>query len=250
MDFLLSNSANSKLHSLNFLNQIYQYPEMMESIASVLDVGSQNGHDAYWWATADDGDEDNPVPLDIEVTAFDKDPRWEKEYEHKNITFLKRDWEDVEFKKKFDVVWAHSVLQEAKDPLKFLHKMNSFCSDGGVLCLSFPTTVNTFYGEPDHRIYPVADHHITIVSLIYMLALSGFNCKDGFLYKQPNTNIINAFVYKDSNDVYNYGEKTIYDLVDFFPEPCQEQVTKFGYITNKGLILKWLSGTIIDYSNV
>ena len=37
--------------------------------------------------------------LDIEVTAFDKDPKWEKEYEHKNITFLKRDWEDAEFKK-------------------------------------------------------------------------------------------------------------------------------------------------------
>ena len=47
MDFLLSNPANSKLHSLNFLNQIYQYPEMMESIASVLDVGSGTGHDAY-----------------------------------------------------------------------------------------------------------------------------------------------------------------------------------------------------------
>ena len=80
-----------------------------------------------------------------------------------------------------------------------------------------------------------------------MLALSGFNCKDGSI--QTTTNIINVS-YKDSNDVYNYGEKTIYDLVDFFPEPCQEQVTKFGYITNKGLILKWLSGTIIDYSNV
>ena len=31
-DGSLSNPANSKLHSPNFLNQIYQYPEMMESI--------------------------------------------------------------------------------------------------------------------------------------------------------------------------------------------------------------------------
>ena len=36
MDFLLSNPANSRLHSLNFLNQIYGYPEMLESIDSVL----------------------------------------------------------------------------------------------------------------------------------------------------------------------------------------------------------------------
>ena len=80
----------------------------------------------------------------------------------------------------------------------------------------FSTTVNTFYGELIIEFIP-ADQQITIVSLIYMLALSGFNCKDGFLYKQPNTNIINAFVYKDSNDVYNYGEKTIYELEDFYP---------------------------------
>lgn len=249
MDFLLGNTANSNLHSLNFLNQIYQYPEMMESVASVLDVGAGDGHDSFWWANADDGDERNPAPLDILVTAFDKDPKWNEQYQHKNIKHLTGDWDTIEFKEKFDVVWAHSVLQESKNPLKFLHRMNTFTSDGGVLCLSFPTTINTFYGEPDHRVYPLVTQPITIVNLIHMLALSGFNCREGFLYKQPNTNIINAFVYKDSNEVYDYNEKTIYELVDFLPESCEQQLNKYGYITNKNLIIKWLSGTIVDYSN-
>lgn len=249
MDFLLSNPANSRLHSLNFLNQIYQYPEMMESIASVLDVGAGTGHDAHWWAMADDGDDNNPVSLGIKVKAFDIQPKWEPEFEHKNITRLEGDWDTIEFEEKFDVVWAHSVLQEARDPLKFLHKMNTFTSDGGVLCLSVPTTINNFYGEPDYRVYPNVSQSITIVNLIHMLALSGFNSREGFLYKQPGTNIINAFVYKDSNDVFDYTEKSIYDLVDFLPKSCEEQLNKFGYITNKGLLIKWLSGTIIDYSN-
>tara|TARA_B100000886_G_C20401876_1_gene482961 strand:- start:156 stop:908 length:753 start_codon:yes stop_codon:yes gene_type:complete len=250
MDFLLSNSANSNLHSLNFLNMLYEYPEMMESINNVLDVGSRDGHDAYWWATVDDGDEDNPQCLDINVTAMDINPTWNIDYEHDNITQLKADWNKITFDKQFDCVWAHSVLQEAGDPLKFLHRMNNFCSDGGVLCLSFPTTVNTFYGEPDHRVYNTATSHITLVNLIYMLALSGFNSRDGFLYKQPNTNIINAFVYKDSNEVFFPGEKTLFDLQKFMPEPCEKQIQQYGYITNKGLLIKWMDGTIIDYSNI
>ena len=83
-----------------------------------------------------------------------------------------------------------------------------------------------------------------------MLALSGFNSRDGFIYKQPNTNVINAFVYKDSAEVFDYNEKSIHELLDFMPEVCTQQIEKFGYITNKGLILKWLTGTIVDYSNV
>jgi SAM-dependent methyltransferase len=250
MDFLLSNPANSRLHSLNFLKIIYEYPEMLESIDSVLDVGSRDGHDAHWWAECDDGDESNPLPLNINVTALDNNPNWNKDFEHSNINKVKADWDTITFDKKFDVVWAHSVLQEANNPLKFLHKMNEFTSDGGVMCLSFPTTINTFYGEPDHRIYETAKHQITIPSLIYMLALSGFNSRDGFIYKQPNTNVINAFVYKDSAEVFDYNEKSIHELLDFMPEVCTQQIEKFGYITNKGLILKWLTGTIVDYSNV
>ena len=32
------------------------------------------------------------------------------------ILLLKRDWDEVKFKKTFDVVWVHSVLQEANNP--------------------------------------------------------------------------------------------------------------------------------------
>ena len=109
---------------------------------------------------------------------MDNNPNWNKDFEHSNVNKVKADWDTITFDKKFDVVWAHSVLQEANNPLKFLHKMNEFTSDGGVMCLSFPTTINTFYGEPDHRIYETAKHQITIPSLIYMLALSGFNSRD------------------------------------------------------------------------
>jgi SAM-dependent methyltransferase len=249
MDFLLSNPASSRLHSNNFLELLYQFPEMMESIDNVLDLGCGRGYDSLWWATIDDADPDNPQPLNINVTALDKENTLDEDIEHKNIKFIQQDWDTVDLDETYDVVWAHNILHEAKDPLKLLHQVNRLTAEGGMLCLSFPTTVNTFYGDPDHRVYDKAPHSITMPGLIYMLALSGFNCNEGFFLKQPNTNIINAVVYKETDNVYYYGEKVLYDLVDLLPESCNAQLNRFGYITNKGLLLHWIDGSLVDYSN-
>ena len=250
MDFLLDNPASSNLHSRNYLEQIFQFEEMMESIDSVLDVGCAKGHDSSYWAEAGTVDEDgNLLPLNIQVTAIDKENTFDDEYKHENIKFVQTDWIDFQSKEQYDVIWAHNVLHQAHDPLKFLHKMNSCCNLGGMMCLSFPTTINMFYGEPDIRIYDKATHHITIVNLIHMLALSGFDCNDAYFLKQPNSNIINALVYKETDKVYNYNDISIYELNDLLPLSMQDQLSRFGYLTNKRLFLTWLTGTNIDYSN-
>ena len=250
MDFLLSNPANSRLHSYGFLELLRQYPTMMESIDNVLDVDCGQGSDSHWWAEVDDGDEDAPVSLDINVTAIDIKNDFKEEYKHERITFINEDIYNYEPKDTFDVVWAHSVLHEAIDPLGFLHKMNKCTNLGGMLCLTFPTTINTFYGEPDYRVYSQATNSITIVDLIHMLVLSGFNCNEGYFIKQPNSNVINALVYKDSEELYNYGDKTLYEYDELLPESCKKQLNRYGYLTNKNLLLYWIDGTLIDYSKI
>lgn len=248
MDFLLSNPANSRLHSQAFLELLQQYPTMMETIDNVIDVGCGEGFASCWWANVDDGDEEKPTPLEIDVTAIDKENSFKEKYEHENIKFVQSNVFDYEPEHTFDVVWAHSVLQQTTNPLKFLHKMNNFCNMGGMMCLTMPTTVNTFYGEPDYRVYSDAPNSITLVDLIHMLVLSGFNCNEGYFVKQPNTNIINALVYKDSDKLYEYGEQTLYEYTDLLPESCKTQLNRFGYLTNKSLQLYWIDGTLIDYS--
>jgi len=249
MDFLLSNPVSSRLHSHSYLGLLRQYPTLLESIDNLLDVGCGQGYDSHWWANVDDGDEDSPRSLDINVTAIDKENTFKEEYEHNNIDFIQTDVLEYKPKTTFDVVWSHNVLHESSDPLTFLHKINECTNIGGMLCLTFPTTVNTFYGQPDYRVYSHAPHSITIVDLIHMLVLSGFNCNEGYFIKQPNTNIINAMVYKDSEELFGYGEKTLYEYSDFLPESCRKQLDKFGYLTNKDLLLYWLDGTLVDYSN-
>jgi SAM-dependent methyltransferase len=250
MDFLLSNPASSNLHASNYLEMVFQFEEMLESIDSVLDVGCADGYSSSYWAEAGIlDDEENLVPLNINVTAIDKQNTFDESNQHKNINFIQTDWMSFEPKETYDVIWAHNVLHLAQDPLQFLHKMNNLCNEGGMLCLSFPTLVNTFYAEPDYRIYTEAQHQITIISLIHMLVLSGFNCNDGYFLKEPNSNIINALVYKDTDKLYNYNEISLYELNDMFPQSVQNQLTKFGYITNKNLLLTWLTGKNVDYSN-
>jgi SAM-dependent methyltransferase len=251
MDFLLTNQANSNLHSSNYLELVFQFGDTIESIDSVIDVGCADGHDSLYWAEAGvlDDDDETLIPLNINVTAIDKENTFSDENKHENIKFIQTDWMEFKPKDGHDVVWAHNVLHLAQDPLQFLHQLNRYCNPGGMLCLSFPTTVNTFYGEPDYRIYSQAQHHITMINLIHMLVLSGFNCNDGYFLKQPNSNVINALVYKETDTLYNYNEIGLYELNDMFPAAVQDQLTKFGYITNKNLLLTWLTGTHVDYSS-
>ena len=249
MDFLQNNNSASNSHSLSMLWGLEQFGEFMESIDTLLDVGCGDGHDALWWANATDQQEINPEPLDIKVTALDIENKVNKDYDiPENLTFVFEDWNTVKFKKPFDVVWTHNTLHTAQDPLLFLHKMNEFCSDGGMLALSFPTTSNMFYGDPDYRIYQQAPHSITMIHLIYMLVLSGFNCNDGFFVKQPGTNIISAIVYKDTDKVFKHGERPLADFNDLLPDSCQKQLAKYNYISNKNLLLRWLDYQTLDYS--
>ncbi|MDB4378545.1 class I SAM-dependent methyltransferase [bacterium] len=250
MDFLQNNRSASHSHSLDILWTLAQFHDFMESIDSVIDVGCGDGHDALWWATATDMDEDNPRPLNINVTALDKENSIDSNYElPKNLTFKQGDLYTTEFENRFDVVWSHNILHSTNDPLKFLHKMNEFCTDGGMLGLSFPATSNMFYGDPDYRVYREAPHGITMIHLIYMLVLSGFNCREGYFTKQPGTNIISAIVYKDTDEVFGHGEKPLSEYSELLPVSCQQQLNKYNYLTNKGLLLDWINGATLDYSS-
>ena len=248
MDFLQSNNSSSNIHSTQMLWQLSIFHEFMESVDTVLDVGCGDGHDALWWATATDLDEDNPQPLNINVTGLDITNSINLDEVPKNLTFKYDDWNTVNFKDQFDVVWTHNTLQQTNDPLKFLHKMNEFCATGGMLALSFPATSNMFYGDPDYRIYQEAPHSITMIHLIYMLVLSGFNCNDGYFMKQPGTNTISAVVYKDTDEVFTHGERPLADYTSLLPNSCKQQLTKYNYLTNKSLLLTWINGTTLDYS--
>ena len=130
--------------------------------------------------------------------------------------------------------------------------MNELQTKEGMLCVTVPRISNMFYGEPDYRVYPDCHTDINIVNLIHGLALAGYDCKDAYFMQEKNSNLVNAIVYKTSDDTYGIDDVTPYDLMemDRLPRSMVQQLNKFGFISNKNLLLSWIDGTLVDYSTV
>ena len=163
------------------------------------------------------------------------------------------DWNLGQFiAQKFDVVWGHCFLHRYHDPYKVLRHINTLQEKDGMLCITVPKLHNFFYNEPDYRIYPKVYNDINIVTLIYGLALAGYDCKDAYFLQEKNSNLLSFIGYKNSDDTYEPDEVTVYDLLemDRLPNSMIQQMKKFGYISNKNLLLSWMDGTLIDYSSI
>jgi len=255
MDLLLNNSQARSLHARKFLEQIYQHPELMMSISSVLDIECGNGADTEWWATRMSYDEKNPKPLEINVTSCSRISEMAKkvkDLERVNYIQTHKEFWKISAFQKYDVVWCHSVLHKFTNFYEVLLNINSLQDEDGMLCVTVPKIHNIFYNEPDYRLYPDCHTDINIVNLIYGLSLAGYDCRDAYFMQEKNSNLINAVVYKNSDLTYNLDEVTPYDLMemDRLPASMVTQLNKFGYISNKNLFLSWLDGTLVDYSTI
>ncbi len=255
MDLLLNNHQTRGLHSLRILNEIETHRDLMESINNVLDVECGTGHDTQWWATRTDLDPEDPKPLDIDVTAISYVDEIKQEakllpnVEYKQTAY--RFWEDVGTNK-FDVVWGHCFLHKYHDWYEVLREINKVQDKDGMLCLTIPKIHNYFYNEPDYRVYPKVYNDINIVNLIYGLALAGYDCKDAYYLQEKNSNLLNFIGYKNTDDTYEPDEVTVYDLLEMerLPNSMIQQMEKFGYVSNKNLLLSWMDGTLVDYSTI
>ena len=255
MDLLLNNSQARSLHARKFLEQIYQHPELVMSISSVLDIECGNGADTEWWATRMNYDEKNPKPLEINVTSCSRISEMNKQVKDlERVNYIqtqKEFWKTLDIQK-YDVVWCHSVLHKFTNFYEVLLNINSLQDEDGMLCVTVPKIHNIFYNDPDYRLYPDCHTDINIVNLIYGLSLAGYDCRDAYFMQEKNSNLINAVVYKNSDLTYNLDEVTPYDLMemDRLPASMVTQLNKFGYISNKNLFLSWLDGTLVDYSTI
>ncbi len=254
MDLLLSNNQTRGLHARKFLEEIYQHPDLMLSINSVLDIECNTGVDSEWWATRENYDEKNPKPLEIDVTAISRVPEINKQV--KDIDRVNYVQTPTDFWKvlasTYDVVWCHNVLHKYHNFYDVLQRINGLQDIDGMLCITVPKIHNIFYGEPDYRLYPDCHTDINIVNLIYGLSLAGYDCRDAYFMQEKNSNLINAVVYKNTDTIYDLNEVTPYDLMemDRLPGSMVNQLNKFGYISNKNLFLSWMDGTLVDYSTI
>lgn len=244
---MFKNAEESHEHSLQTLNQLNQYDDFMMSIKTVVDLGCGSGKDLEWWATRtmQDG---YATPLNIKCTGVDILNRMPIATKYPNMIYQRADFE-VKINappEKFDILWCHDAFQYVTNPFQTLTNWRDISSSGAMLALTVRQTTNIHQKDLDFTQQDGCYYHHTIVSLIHLLAMTGWDCKSGFFKKNPNDNWIHAIVYKSEQTPFNLKKTRLYDLVDakLLPESADKSILAKGFLDQKDLVLPWLDKSL------
>jgi SAM-dependent methyltransferase len=241
------NSQESHAHSLSTLNDLYEHDDFMESVGRVLDLGC--GYDALdlqWWATRTTRD-DVPLPLNIQCTGIDLIDNISREAKQTNVTYQRHDLENIQsIKRPYDILWCHDTFQYMINPLQCLINWRNLCTQNGMLILILPQTTNIEFNRQAFDQPSGCYYNHTMVSLIHMLAVTGWDCRGGFFKKAPNDPWLHAIVYKSDQGPSDPRNTSWYGLAEkgLLPSSAEESINKYGYLRQHDLVLPWIDKSL------
>ena len=224
------------------------YDDLMDSITRIADMGCGAGNDIHYFANLKTPE---GAPRNISCLGIDQDLKQFRLGTPKNLKLLQANFETVRLPDKQDVIWSFDSLSYCKSPLNALLNFRENLHDSGMLFITVPQYTSIV----DNRLITVCldgtQHDFNICNLMYLLALAGFDIKDGFYYKQANIPLVTAAVYKSESGPMD-ANTTWYNLLDqdLLPRFVANCVTQHGYPIAQKLILRWLNGSLIDFSKV
>lgn len=240
---LFKNAYASHDHSLEVLNLLYGYDSFLDSIQTIADMGCGAGLDSEWWASLMTRDE-LPEPRNYTVYAVDQnikqiDP--DILARNPNIITIDRNFEERIIPRAVDLIWAHDTFQYAREPLKCLASWKQTMNENGMLVMTIPQTTyihnNSLVVENHSHQY----YHYNILNLMYMLAISGFDCRDAYFYRKQNTPWLYAAVYASEHGPLTQ-QATWYDLAErnLINDSVINSVNRFGYARLEDIVVTWL----------
>ena len=246
-----SNPEDSHKHSLQTLESLYEYDDFMESVQDLIDMGCGSSLDLEWWATRTTRDE-NPIPLNIKCLGIDENKNSTiKQY--KNIQYQFQNFEDpiLVHKRRFDVVWCHDAFQYSINPLNTLKNWWEIMNPNGMLVLILPQSTNLEFNVQAFDQVDGVYHNWTLVSLIHSLAVSGFDCRDGFFKKNIDDPWIHAVVYKSDHAPMDPHATSWFDLSEkkLIPDSATASLNRYGYVRQRDLVLQWLDKSLESFAN-
>ena len=239
--------------SQNTLDQLYEHDDFMLSISTLVDLGCGKGQDIEWWASRTTRD-DNPETLNIKCVGIDIDSAMttKKKY-HSNVKYHQANFEEsmqIPDSDLFDVLWCHDAFQYALDPIGTLGRWRSIASTGAMLAITVPDTIFIRHHQLSFIQPAGCYYHYTMVSLIHMLALNGWDCRSGFFSKLPRDPWIRAIVYKSEHEPMDPRTTTWHQLSEMklLPESADASVFAHNYLRQQDLVIPWIDRSLIDMS--
>lgn len=249
---LFKNAYSSHEHSLEVLNMLYGYDSFLDNLQVIADMGCGRGLDTQWWATLETRD-DPPEPHNYLVYAVDKDTSdFEPDIlaDNKNIVLIESDFEDRVIPRKVDLIWSHDSFQYARNPLKCLANWKDTLNTDGMLVMVLPQTTYL-----QNNMLTVSNHShqyfsYNILNLMYMLALSGFDCRDAYFYRKENSPWLYAGVYASQHDPLP-AHASWYDLAErrLINDSVINSVNKYGYARLEDVVVSWFDKNLYQITN-
>lgn len=247
---MFSSPELSHEHSLQTLNALYEYDDFMQSISTLADMGCGAGFDLEWWATRTTRDETR-TPLNIRCTGVDINSELPIAHKYKNVQYISQDFEKpiVVHKQKFDVVWCHDSFQYVINPFETLANWWEVMHEDAMMILILPQTTNIEFNTQAYDQRDYCYYNWTMVSLLHLLAVSGFDCASGFFKKDAADSWLHAVVYKSKIAPMDPRTTSWYKLaeLDLLPESAVNGINRHGYLRQRDLVLPWLDKSLTTF---
>lgn len=240
----------SHAHSKLTLEALYEYDDFMESVGIMADLGCGQGLDLEWWATRTTRDEKRK-PLNIRCVGIDRLDRLTMAERYPNIQYQSQDFETslLRQKRKFDVLWCHDAFQYVTNPFDTLAVWRDAMNKDGMLVVIVPQSTNLEFRTQafDQRDY--CYFNWTMVSLMHVLAVSGFDCQGGFFKKMPQDPWLHAVVYRSEIAPQNPKTTSWYHLAEqgLLPQSASDSINRHGYLRQRDLVLPWLDRSLMSF---
>lgn len=236
-----SNAHKSHEHSQGVLNLLREHDTFIESISSVADMGAGGCLDIQWWSELTTRDEQAEA-LNLKCYAVDRAPLQIDFDLPKNITYIQRDFEKRAIPTEVDVIWSHDSFQYVTNPLGTLKLWNQQMNTNGLLYIGIPllSYKHLNQGIVTGRNFEFFNH--TPLSMIYMLAVNGFDCRDAYIRKQKDDPWFHVAVFKSDVEPLDPSKTSWYDLADkgLIHDSIINSFRKFGQVRQQDLLYTWL----------
>ncbi|CAB4129092.1 Methyltransferase type 11 [uncultured Caudovirales phage] len=249
---LFKNPYYSHEHSLEILNLLYGYDSFLDNLTIIADMGCGAGFDVEWWATLETRD-DPPEPHNYKVYAVDENiSQIDKQLlaDNKNIIPIEKNFEERVIPVNVDLIWSHDSFQYARDPFKCLASWKQTLNVNGMLIMAIPQTTYLYNGRLVVSNHNNQYYSYNILNLMYMLAMSGFDCRDAYFYRKENTPWLYVGVYASQHEPLP-AHATWHDLADrnLINDSVINSINKYGYARLEDVVVCWFDKNLYQITN-